>query len=444
MAVRAAPDKPGFEHIGLAASCLRHNPCLARDIRLHNRGGLVIDQGKSMFAGQRSPILGIALVLLIALGANRADASTMPSMVIEVSTGRVLEAERQYDRWRPASLTKLMTAWVAFREIERGALTMKSPVRISLEAARKPPSHMAYPVGTIITLDNALKMLLVKSANDIAVAIAEAVSGSVEAFSVKMNAEAKRLGMTDSHFVNPHGLHDTGQYSTARDLAILARAIRLEYPQHAHYFSTEALKDGDKVYNSYNLLLGRFDGADGMKTGYICEGGFNLVASATRKGVTLIAVVLGEMSSKGRSERAADLLEDGFAKMNEAEFEPVLASMTPPEGHSTEIANVRDIVCSQEANDARWADRSLDSFASPAITPLTRDPVPVPIFIGGAEGASMSAILLAGQYIDAVPVPDFRPVRLSDEVAEARRAEGIDLAAERAIPVPEFRPDQGA
>ena len=118
--------------------------------------------------------------------------------------------------------------------------------------------------------------------------------------------------------------------------------------------------------------------------------------------------------------------------------------MPPPSDRSKDITNVRATVCSQEANDARWADRSLDSFASPAITPLTRDPVPVPIFIGGAEGASMSAILLAGQYIDAVPVPDFRPVRLSDEVAEARRAEGIDLAAERAIPVPEFRPDQGA
>jgi len=388
-----------------------------------------------------TPVSLVVLLLTLFLPAMASADSTMPSLVVDVETGRVLHAQREFERWHPASITKLMTAWVAFREVESGALTLKSPVRVSLNAARKPPSHMAYPVGTIVTLDNALKMMLVKSANDIAVAIAESVSGSVEDFADRMNAEAARLGMADSHFVNPHGLHDEGQYSSAHDLALLARAIRREFPQYDRYFSTEALKDGETVYDSYNILLGRFAGADGMKTGYICESGFNLVASATRNGHTLIAVVLGEMSSKGRAERAAELLELGFARLDMLESLPPLATLQPPAGHSAEVTDLRATVCSQEANDARWANRSLDSFATPALTPLARALVAVPIFKGGAEGISKSAILFAGRYFDELPVPAGRPVPLTDEVAELRAQAGFPGGA---IPIPQSRPDKGA
>jgi len=384
----------------------------------------------------------LAVLALCLLFANIAAAeNTMPSLVVDMESGRVLHAQREFERWRPASITKLMTAYVAFREIESGTLTLKSPVRVSLNAARKPPSHMAYPIGTIVTLDNALKMLLVKSANDIAVAIAESVSGSVEEFAKRMNAEAARLGMMDSHFVNPHGLHDEGQYSSAYDLALLARAIRRDYPQYDHYFSTEALKDGETVYDSYNILLGRFAGADGMKTGYICESGFNLVASATRNGHTLIAVVLGEMSSKGRAERAADLLELGFARLDRLDSLPLLSALLPPADHTTDVADLRATVCSQEANDARWANRSLDSFATEALHPLTRGLVAVPIFKGGAQGISKSAILFAGQYFDELPLPADRPVPLTDEVAELREQAGLSLGM---IPIPQSRPDEGA
>lgn len=386
----------------------------------------------------------VFLVLAIVVPRAALAADGMPSIVVDVETGRVLHAQREFERWHPASLTKLMTAYVAFREIDSGELTLKSPVRVSLAAARMPPSHMAYPIGTILTLDNALKMMLVKSANDIAVAIAESVSGSVEDFAKRMNAEAARLGMTDSHFVNPNGLHEEEQYTSAYDLALLATRIRREYPQYDRYFSTEALKDGDTVYKSYNILLGRFAGADGMKTGYICESGFNLVASATRGGHTLIAVVLGEMSSKGRAERAADLLELGFARVGMLESLPQLAAMQPPADDSTGVADLRATVCSQEANDARWANRSLDHFATEALHPLTRNLVPVPIFKGGAEGISKSAILFAGQYFDELPVPAERPIPLTDEVAEMRRARGADGLSAGAIPVPQFRPDEGA
>jgi D-alanyl-D-alanine carboxypeptidase len=384
------------------------------------------------------PIQRVFIAVLAVLWT--AAASAGPSMVVDVKSGRVLHAEDAFELWIPASITKLMTAYVAFKEIEAGRLTLKSPVRVSRRAANAPPSHMAYPIGTIVNLDNALKMLIIKSANDIAIAIAEAASGSVEDFSKRMNEEARNLGMTDSRFVNPNGLYEAGHYSTARDLALLARAIRLEFPQYDAYFSAEALGFGETVARSYNYLIGRFPGADGMKTGYVCESGFNLLGSATRDGKTLIAVVLGEMSSKDRAERAADLLVQGFeADANGGDY-PLLNDLEKPERRSEEVADIRSTVCSQEANDARWADRSLDSFDTAALTPMTREPMPVRVGPGNAEGMSRSVVLLFGQYFSDVPQPVERPFTLTDEVNEQRRRARFDLEPKSEVPVPVERP----
>jgi D-alanyl-D-alanine carboxypeptidase len=162
---------------------------------------------------------------------------------------------------------------------------------------------MGFPPGTTVTLDNAIKMLMVKSANDIAVVIAEGVGGSVEKFADLMNSHAKRIGMTQSSFVNPNGLPDDRQISSARDMAILARALIREFPQHDLYWHIPAIKFGKRVLRNYNRLIDRYRGADGMKTGFICASGFNLVASATRNGRRLIAVVLGAPSSPVRAEK---------------------------------------------------------------------------------------------------------------------------------------------
>jgi D-alanyl-D-alanine carboxypeptidase len=171
---------------------------------------------------------------------------------------------------------------------------------------------MGFKPGTQFTIDNALKMMLVKSANDVAVAIAEGISGSVDGFAAEMNLAAQRLGMTQSHFVNPNGLPDTEQYTSARDLAILARALMHEFPEHDLYWHIPAIKVGRRILRNYNKLIDRYPGADGMKTGFICAAGFNLVASATRNGRRMIAVVLGAPSSPVRAEKAARLLEAGF------------------------------------------------------------------------------------------------------------------------------------
>ena len=238
--------------------------------------------------------------------------SAGPTIVVDVKSGKVLEHKDAFQRWYPASLTKLMTAYVVFRQVQAGRLSMQSQVTISNKAAKAPPSKMHFKPGSQLTLDNAMKIILVKSANDVSVAIAETVAGSNEQFVAMMNAEAKRLGMTDSRFINAHGLPGKGQRTTARDMALLGVALKREFPQHGHYFSIEAISTGKKTYTNYNILIGRFPGANGMKTGFICASGFNQVSSATRRGRTVVSVVLGAKDQEERVNESARLLNKGL------------------------------------------------------------------------------------------------------------------------------------
>jgi D-alanyl-D-alanine carboxypeptidase len=168
------------------------------------------------------------------------------------------------------------------------------------------------PVGGEMTVDLALQALIIKSANDVAVMLAEAISGSEPAFVAQMNVTAKRLGMTRTTFMNTNGLPAPEQVTTARDLAKLARAIIAEFPEYAHNWAAPNMRLGKNRLTTHNGLLQSFEGADGMKTGFTCDSGFNIVASATRDGRQLVAVVLGDASSGERNVRAASLLEFGF------------------------------------------------------------------------------------------------------------------------------------
>ncbi|TIT24381.1 MAG: D-alanyl-D-alanine carboxypeptidase, partial [Mesorhizobium sp.] len=194
-------------------------------------------------------------------------------------------------------------------------------------------------------LDNALKLMLVKSANDVAMAVGENIGGSQAAFAERMNTEARRLGMTGSHFVNPNGLFSPDQYTTARDLGLLVMAIRTEFPQYAPWFSIEGLAVGKKQISNYNLLIGRYPGADGMKTGFVCPSGFNMIGSATRNGRTLVAVVLGEQSTITRAETTARLLDQGFTAQ-----EPnwVTVAALPAYGDTTSVNDLRDELCKKK------------------------------------------------------------------------------------------------
>lgn len=273
-------------------------------------------------------------------------ASAGPALVFEPYNGTVFYAEDPDAPWFPASLTKLMTAYVTFHALKTGAVTPQTKVVCSQKATLQAPTKLGLPVGGEITLDVALQVLIVKSANDVAVMVAETVAGSEEAFVARMNEAARRLGMTRTTFTNVNGLPDEGQVTTARDLAKLARAIIVEFPEHADLFTVTQVQVGKRVLRTHNALLVNYPGADGMKTGFICDSGFNVVASATREGRKLVAVVLGEPSTASRRERAVDLLDNGFKRYFwKSLFGTSLDGLAIQASLSTGPTHLRDSVC---------------------------------------------------------------------------------------------------
>jgi len=344
---------------------------------------------------QRILFAGLALVV----ASLPVSAQQTPALVFEPATGLVLYSEHPDLRWHPASLTKLMTAYLTFEAIKAGRLSLDGELSCSAHANAQVPTKIGLPVGAKMRVGLGLETLIVKSANDVAVMLGEGVGDGLltrkqrevctahtlatepalvesggcrtkgpnagklcaakrgnskraaakgaadpaaseaaggepaskpedlrqkrvdaalakcrlSAFIGQMNITAHRLGMTRSRFVNPNGLPDDRQVTTARDMALLTRAIIDDYPEHAALFSLPSVKVGKRRLRSHNGLLRTFQGADGMKTGFICASGFNIVASATRNRRRLVAVVLGLPTSSQRNERTKQLLEYGYA-----------------------------------------------------------------------------------------------------------------------------------
>jgi D-alanyl-D-alanine carboxypeptidase len=248
----------------------------------------------------------------MAVGLSLSPASAGPALLFDAADGRVLYAEDPDNQWHPASLTKIMTAYLTFGAIKEGKLTLETKITCSEIASSQGPTKVGMPPGSSMTVEVALQALIIKSANDVAVMLAEAVAGSHEAFVAQMNATAARLGMTRTRFANANGLPAPEQITTARDLAKLSAAVVRDYPEYAPMWSMLDVKVGKRHLRSHNGLLTNYAGADGLKTGFICDSGFNVVASATRDGHKMIAVVLGEPTGGERSVRAANLLEHGF------------------------------------------------------------------------------------------------------------------------------------
>jgi D-alanyl-D-alanine carboxypeptidase len=220
---------------------------------------------------------------------------------------------------------------------------------------------MGYAVGTQVTVDNALKMMMVKSANDMAVLLAEGVDGSIENFADDMTKTAHRLGMTQSSFVNPNGLPADGQIVSARDMAILARSLIHDFPEYNFYWHIPAIKYGRRIVRNYNSLLGRYPGADGMKTGFICASGFNLVATATRNGKQLIAVVLGSPSGGARAVKAAELLESGFTQNPLGWLTPALGTVDNLTPVNADPPNLHDQTCGPHRKRPAAEDEDADA-----------------------------------------------------------------------------------
>jgi len=247
-----------------------------------------------------------AIFLTLAIFAGSATAN--PQLLVDMQTGEVLFESEAGQPWYPASLSKLTTAMVVFNAIENGRISLQTPVLISAIAVRASGGKSGIAQGSAVLMEDALNLLIVKSANDIAIAIAQTLSGSVEDFVVEMNQMATRLGMSATRFANPHGLNNANQITSARDLAILALAIRRDFPQYAPIFATSIVEVGGNNLRTKNNLLTELGGTTGMKTGYICASGLNIVATVERSGRKLLVVVLGASSERERGELVGQMV----------------------------------------------------------------------------------------------------------------------------------------
>jgi D-alanyl-D-alanine carboxypeptidase len=378
-----------------------------------------------------TPLLAAAALALAAPRIAHAEAL----LLIEADSGKVLQAENATIPWYPASVTKIMTAYVTLKAVKDGKLTLDTLLTVSPTAASQSPSKMGFRPGTQLTVDNALKMMMVKSANDMAVVLAEGVGGSIDGFSAMMNQTAQKLGMTQTSYVNPNGLPADGQITSARDLGILARSFLRDLPEYEYFVHIPAIRFGKRITPNFNKLIGRYPGADGFKTGFICASGYNLVASATRNGRRLIAVVLGANSGTARAMKAAQLLERGFSQDTLTWLRPSLGTVDALVPVDASPPNLRDEMCgghrkrpASDDDDALIATSAGNTGSSSA----TGGEAQVTFFTAGLQPPVMKASeLLASAAAPAEPVPVYTgPTRIGASLIAAVAAD----AAQQATP----------
>lgn len=285
--------------------------------------------GKALVTGLGLSRFGVASLALAAAGMAVAPAiAPLPvasaaalslfeqpkyaAIVVDAGTGEVLYSRHADTERYPASITKVMTLYIVFERLAAGTLKLDDKIVMSRKAAAQPPSKLGLAAGNSLTVDQAIRTLATKSANDVSVAIAEHVSGSTERFGELMTTRARQLGMRNSYFVNPHGLPDDRQVTTARDIGILSMAMIRNFPQYYSYFEQQQFTFGNQVLRNHNHLLRTMPGVDGIKTGFTRAAGFTLAASAVRDNRRLIAVVLGGPSRMARDSNVESLLEAGF------------------------------------------------------------------------------------------------------------------------------------
>jgi D-alanyl-D-alanine carboxypeptidase len=243
-------------------------------------------------------------------GSEMVTPAGVAAIVVDGNSGRTIYALNEHQPRHPASVTKVMTLYLLFEQLEKGRLRLDSPLMISAHAAAQAPSKLGLAPGETIDVENAIKAVVTKSANDIAVAIAENIGGDEESFAEMMTSKAHALGMHGTHFANASGLPNSEQITTAHDLAVLGRAIQDRFPRYYRYFSTHSFAYRGGVHRNHNHLLGRVEGMDGIKTGYTQASGFNLLTSVRRDGHHIVAVVLGGKTAGARDRLMENLIED--------------------------------------------------------------------------------------------------------------------------------------
>ena len=369
--------------------------------------------------GLLSLLLAVAVTLTPtrAPQAQSADNARYAAIVVDAESGEVLFARHADSRRYPASITKVMTLYLAFEALAEGKIKLDDVITVSPRAASQPPSKLGLAAGQTITVDDAMRATAVRSANDMAMALAEHIGGSQDRFAAQMTLKARELGMTQTRYVNPNGLPDARQLTSARDLAILARAVMRDYPQYYRYFGLHDWAYNGRDYRNTNGLLRGGNGYDGMKTGYTNASGYNLAASAVRDGRRIITIVLGGRSTASRNAHVAALMDTGFEverarargetiQVAQAFFEARGFGIGPDNNGPIEYAAVADDEDGETGAGSSAPPAGYVTYAALPAAPVQPARVTPPPSERAAERpADVTAILNGGSSVAAPPRP---------------------------------------
>ncbi|MDX0626634.1 peptidase M15 [Sinorhizobium medicae] len=323
--------------------------------------------------------LALATIAVLFFGTAQAVAGSA-SLVVDARTGRVLSAENPDTLNHPASLTKMMTLYMTFEALHRGQLAWKTPVPMSATAARKPPTKLGVRPGETITVQEAVYGMIVRSANDAAAAMAERLGGTEEGFARMMNAKARQLGMNRTFFVNASGLPASEQVTTARDMARLAVALMRHYPREYRLFSVQSFAFRGRVIRGHNNLMYRYQGMDGIKTGYTRASGYNLVSAVAEGNRRLIGVVLGGRSARSRDEKMAALLDQHLGRVS-SPGRPMIESANAP--RLADVASLPGVSLSYAGTKPAVEALAAPAPAAPTTAPAAVAAASAPSFSNG-------------------------------------------------------------
>ncbi|QRM28563.1 D-alanyl-D-alanine carboxypeptidase family protein [Microvirga sp. VF16] len=310
----------------------------------------------------------LSILLAAGLLLMPASVGASPMLLVDASSGDILAAQEATRSWHPASLTKMMTTHLALMAVRSGRVSMDTSIVLSPKAAAQAPTKLGVPPGASLRLEDALTVIMVKSANDVSVAIAEAIGGSEEAFVAAMNAEAKRLGMTGTRFVNPTGLHDDRQVTNARDMAVLMLVLLSYHADYMDLLRTPSITVNGRLLKNTNKLVEDYAGLEASKTGYVCASGFNVAVSALRGSRRVIGVVLGSPSAATRTLVMRELLNTGLAEGKS----PVGNLRTTKAAAPAPAADLRRLKCGRQ-DPARLEAKAAGSVAKRTeVQPLQR------------------------------------------------------------------------
>jgi D-alanyl-D-alanine carboxypeptidase len=386
---------------------------------------------RSLFRGA-ALLLGAVLWLAAPAAHAQIGSERYAAIVTDARTGQVLIGVNDRAPRYPASLTKIMTAYMTLEAVREGRLRMNQRIIMTAEAASRPPSKLGIRPGTGITVEQALSAILTRSANDVAALLGEVLGGSEERFAQLMTRRARALGMTDTTFRNASGLPDDDQVTSARDMAILARRLIQDFPEYYHMFGQEGARVAGSWLRNHNRMLISYQGADGIKTGYIRASGFNIVTSAQRGGQRLIVAVFGGQTWMERDEHAAELLDRAFARLGVPPRTEVMTASAP-------VPRAGIVGAARAATPGRPAAQAQRRTAQPA--PRTAAALRPPVARATAQRPAAARPAARTAVRGATPAAaqqrraTAQPVRVAPPAPRRVVAEG-DAPAPRVTPAP--------